>query len=362
MGIRSSLPRVSVVVNTYNRAKSLHQTLLGMRRQNYPNFEVIVVNGPSTEETNEVLRWHSAEIRVGSCAQRNLSTSRNVGIEMARGEFVAFIDDDAVPDEDWLVDAIADFDSDEIAAVGGFVFDHTGYELQYSYTVCDRMGNAYHNLEIPMPDFCYPGRHLFPALLGTNSIFRRSALLEVGGFDEQFDYFPDETDVNVRLIDAGYVLKQIPRAFVYHCYLPSHIRNEKRVNTNYASMIRNRIYFSLKNASLADGQSAERLKDWAALCRDAIYNVNWNISRGTIQADVLERLRVDMDASVEEGIQLGMNRPRRLMSSAIAKEMRGVVAYDLDLPAGESASEPREFKRCPILLAASEKLTVALLS
>jgi glycogen synthase len=308
MGIRSSLPRVSVVVNTYNRAKSLHQTLLGMRRQNYPNFEVIVVNGPSTEETNEVLRWHFAEIRVGSCAQRNLSTSRNVGIEMARGEFVAFIDDDAVP------------------------------------------------------DFCYPGCHLFPALLGTNSIFRRSALLEVGGFDEQFDYFPDETDVNVRLIDAGYVLKQIPRAFVYHCYLPSHIRNEKRVNTNYASMIRNRIYFSLKNASLADGQSAERLKDWAALCRDAIYNVNWNISRGTIQADVLERLRVDMDASVEEGIQLGMNRPRRLMSSAIAKEMRGVVAYDLDLPAGESASEPREFKRCPILLAASEKLTVALLS
>jgi glycogen(starch) synthase len=362
MGIRSSLPRVSVVVNTYNRAVSLHQTLQAMRRQNYSNFEVIVVNGPSTDDTVEVLRRHAAEIRIGSCARRNLSISRNVGIEMARGEFVAFIDDDAVPDEDWLADAIAAFDSNEIAGVGGFVFDHTGYELQYSYTVCDRMGNAYHNLTVPMPEFCYPGCHRFPALLGTNSIFRKSALLEIGGFDEQFDYFLDETDVNVRLVDAGYVLKQVPRAFVYHRYLPSHMRNENRVNTNYAPMIRNRIYFSLKNSSLVDGHSAERLKDWSILCRDALYNVNWNISQGKIQGDVLERLRVDMDSAVEEGIQFGMNRPRRLIGSAIAKEMRGDVAYDVVLSEAHFVRRTGEFKQCPILMPKSEKLTIALLS
>jgi glycogen synthase len=359
MGILPNLARVSVVVNTYNRAASLHQTLQALLRQNYSQFEVIVVNGPSTDD---VLRSHASQIRVGSCAQRNLSISRNVGIEMARGEFVAFIDDDAVPDENWLVDAIVAFDADEVAGVGGFVFDHTGYELQYSYTVCDRMGNAYHNLTVPMPEFCYPGCHRFPALLGTDSIFRRSALMEIGGFDEQFDYFLDETDVNVRLIDAGYTLKQIPKAFVYHRYLPSHIRNEKRVNTNYAPMIRNRIYFSLKNASLVDGSSSERLKDWSILCRDVLYNVNWNISQGKIQGDVLERLRVDMDAAVEEGIQLGMNRPRRLLGSAIAKEMRGEVAYDVDLAGADAAGRTGGFKRCPMLLPRSEKLTVALLS
>lgn len=362
MGTRTILPGVSVVVNTYNRAPSLHQTLEGLRRQNYPNLEVIVVNGPSTDETLEVLRRHAERIRVGTCAQRNLSISRNVGMEMARGEFVAFIDDDAVPDEDWLVDAISAFDSDEVAGVGGFVFDHTGYELQYSYTVCDRMGNSYHNLTKPMPDFCYPGCHRYPALLGTNSIFQLQALLEIGGFDEQFDYFLDETDVNVRLIDAGYVLKQISRAFVYHRYLPSQIRNEKRVNTNYAPMIRNRIYFSLKNASLVDGQSAERLKDWSILCRDALYNVNWNISQGTIAPEVLDRLRVDMDGAVEEGIQLGMNRPRRLLGTAIAKELRGEVACDVDLTGGRSCIRPGEFKPCPVLLPKPEKLTVALLS
>src|SRR5919204_2715745 len=103
MRIRPNLPRVSVIVNTYNRAASLHQTLQALPRQNYSNFEVIVVNGPSTDNTKDVLSAHGSDIRVGACIQRNLSISRNVGIEMARGDFVAFIDDDAVPDENWLV-------------------------------------------------------------------------------------------------------------------------------------------------------------------------------------------------------------------------------------------------------------------
>jgi glycogen(starch) synthase len=353
----STLPRVSVVINTYNRATSLHAALQAMRRQNYPNFETIVVNGPSTDSTFDVLRAHASEIRAGSCAQRNLSISRNVGIEMARGEFVAFIDDDAVPDEDWLVDAIAAFDAEEVAGVGGFVYDHTGYELQYSYTLCDRMGNAYHNIPISMPEFCYPGSYRYPALLGTNSIFRRLALLEIGGFDEQFDYFLDETDVNLRLIDAGYLLKQIPNAYVYHRYLPSHIRNQERINTNYLPIIRNRIYFSLKNASSEPGHFAAILKDWAALSRDALYNVNFNITEGKLDPAVLDQFYLDLDAAATEGMHLGLNQPRRLLHSETAKSLRGATSLDIFDEQNTGA-----FKRCPILLSASQKITICLLS
>ena len=353
----STLPRVSVVINTYNRAISLQVTLQAMLRQNYPNFETIVVNGPSTDHTLGVLRAHGSEIRAGSCAERNLSVSRNVGIEMARGEFVAFIDDDAVPDEDWLVNAIAAFDADEVAGVGGFVYDHTGYELQYSYTICDRMGNAYHNIPISMPEFCYPGCYRYPALLGTNSVFRRSALLEIEGFDEQFDYFLDETDVNLRLVDAGYLLKQIPNAFVYHRYLPSHVRNQERINTNYLPIIRNRIYFSLKNASSEPGHLAAILKDWASLSRDALYNVNFNITERKLDPAVLDQLHLDLDVAATEGIQLGLNQPRRLLHSETAKSLRGATSLDTLDEQNKGA-----FKRCPILLSASQKLTICLLS
>jgi glycogen(starch) synthase len=355
--VMSKLPPVSVVINTYNRAASLHNTLQAMLRQNYPNFETIVVNGPSTDHTLDILKTHASQIRAGSCSERNLSVSRNVGIEMARGDFVAFIDDDAVPDEDWLIDAIAAFDADEVAGVGGFVYDHTGYELQYSYTLCDRMGNAYHNIAVSMPEFCYPGCYRYPALLGTNSIFRRSALLEIGGFDEQFDYFLDETDVNLRLIDAGYLLKQIPNAFVYHRYLPSHIRNKERVNTNYLPIIRNRIYFSLKNAASDPGHIAAILKDWAMLSRDALYNVNWSISQGKLDPATLDQFLQDLDVAAREGMQLGLNRPRRLLHSETAKSLRGTTAFDI-----LDEQNKGNFKLCPILLPASQKLTICLLS
>src|ERR1700730_5817370 len=375
----SKLPRVSAVINTYNRAASLHNTLQAMLRQNYPNFEVIVVNGPSTDHTLGILKAHASGIRVGSCSERNLSISRNVGIEMARGDFVAFIDDDAVPDEDWLVDAIAAFDADEVAGVGGFVYDHTGYELQYSYTLCDRMGNAYHNIPISMPEFCYPGCYRYPALLGTNSVFRRSALLEIDGFDEQFDYFLDETDVNLRLVDAGYLLKQIPNAFVYHRYLPSHIRNEARVNTNYVPILRNRIYFSLKNASSEPGHTAAILKDWAMLSHDALYNVRWNIAQGKLEPTILDQFHQDLDVAVQEGLQLGLNRPRRLLHSETARGLRGTIAFNILDEQGEVDEEVDEkdrggqqdgekegnqgaFRRCATLLSASQKLTICLLS
>ena len=349
--------RVSVVINTYNRAASLQHTLLAMPRQNYPSFEVIVVNGPSTDHTAEVLKRHAANIRVGSCSERNLSISRNVGIEMARGDFVAFIDDDAVPDEDWLVDAIAAFDSDEVAGVGGFVYDHTGYNLQYSYTLCDRMGNAYHDIPVPMPELCFPGSFLYPALLGTNSIFRREALLEIGGFDEQFDYFLDETDVNLRLVDAGYVLKQIANAFVYHRFLPSHIRNEARINTNYLPSIRNRIYFSLKNAPSEPGYVIAMLKDWAKLGTEANYNVDWHVSQGKLDASVLAKFHDDIEVAVRDGLQFGLTRARRLLQSPASLELRGTVACDILDTLNQGA-----FKPCRTLLGALEKLTICLLS
>ncbi len=225
------------------------------------------------------------------------------------------------------------------------------------------MGNAYHNLTMPMPEFCYPGCHRFPALLGTNSIFRRSALLEIGGFDEQFDYFLDETDVNVRLIDAGYTLKQIPKAFVYHRYLPSHIRNEKRVNTNYAPMIRNRIYFSLKNASLrrrAVGGAIEGLGDLVprrALQRELEYFAGEDSRRraGTPARGHGLRGRRGHSARNESPTAIaGLgDRERNAGRSCIRRAI---------FRNGDPACRAGEFKPCPILLPKPEKLTIALLS
>ena len=58
-------PRVSVIICTLDRASHLQKTLEGLRRQTYPNFEVIVITGPSVDETAAVLNEYAADIRIG---------------------------------------------------------------------------------------------------------------------------------------------------------------------------------------------------------------------------------------------------------------------------------------------------------
>lgn len=240
---------VSIIISTYNRARSLSNTLLSLRYLNFKHFEVIVVNGPSNDETPDVLKKYKNDIKIGHCPERNLSASRNIGIFMAQGDIVAFIDDDGIPEPEWLDDLVEAYDTDEVGGVGGLVYDHTGYNLQYKYSVCDRFGNTHYDLkENPTSFYNLPfGEHIV-YLQGTNCSFRRDALLQIGGFDEQYDYYLDETDVCLRLIDSGYLLKIIEKGFVHHKFAPSHLRNINKITTKRYSVTKNLVYFAIKNS------------------------------------------------------------------------------------------------------------------
>lgn len=265
--------RVSVVICTYNRGSSLRETLLSLQSQRYENFEVVVVNGPSTDDTEAVLVEFGGLIRTARCPAPNLSMSRNIGIRAAAGDVVAFIDDDALPEFDWLNQALPAFTDPGIGGVGGIVFDHTGMELQYRFSSADRFGQALHRSTEPFDDLSVPGSSQFPYLQGTNALFRRSALEEVGGFDETYEYYLDETDVCCRLVDAGFVLRQLRNAPVHHKFLPSGIRSADRVVTNWYPMIKNLTYFGFRHAleSSSEREILERSEAFAAMCvRDAV--------------------------------------------------------------------------------------------
>ena len=349
-------PSVSVVVNTYNRAASLDVTLRSLRQLNYDNFEVIVINGPSTDHTTEVLRSHRSSIRAGSCSERNLATSRNVGIDMAQGDLVAFIDDDAVPDPNWLDDLVVAFDSDEVGGAGGFVFDHTGYDLQRRFFLSDRYGSTRTDATQSAAEFYYPGSSEYPSLLGTNAVFRRAALLEIGGFDEEFEYYLDETDVCLRLVDAGYALKQLPNAFVYHRFLPSHIRTENRVVTAWHSILKNKAYFALKN-SPPDASFRRMLAEWERFCAQAEANITYHIARGDLPRNRLEEFRRKADAALREGVCAGLSHSRRFLHFEAAARLRGAVQTDV-----LDETNRGQFKPYRTILPGPEKLTICLLS
>jgi glycosyltransferase involved in cell wall biosynthesis/GT2 family glycosyltransferase len=239
--------RVSVVINTYNRGKSLRTTLGALRYQTHDAFEVVVVKGPCTDDTDAVLREFAGMVRVAECAEVHLSKSRNLGIDAASGEVVAFIDDDAIPEPAWLAELVAAYDAEHVGGAGGVVYDHTGFALQYQYSVCDRVGGNSFDVKPPFDQYTCRGADPFVYLQGTNASFRRKCLVEIGGFDEEIEYYLDEVEVCMRVIDAGYELRPLANAAVHHKYLASHLRNHKRAVFNPYAVVKNRFNFALQN-------------------------------------------------------------------------------------------------------------------
>jgi glycosyltransferase involved in cell wall biosynthesis/GT2 family glycosyltransferase len=208
----------SIVVNTYNRARSLERLLPSLAQLDGVVFEVVVVNGPSTDDTDAVLARYEGRIKVERCPSANLSRSRNIGIAAAAGDVVVFIDDDALPaDPRWLWKILDAFDgaaSGRLGAVGGASLhrDTEWTEFAGGWT-SDYAEQRF--TDGPIPDERGQARW-YRRTVGNNSAFRRSALVAIGGFDERFRYYLDEADVCLRLARAGYEVVYLHDAAVRH--------------------------------------------------------------------------------------------------------------------------------------------------
>lgn len=307
-------PTVSVVINTLNRANLLDDAIRGVLQLDYPAFELIVVNGPSTDKSEEVLQgWHG-RIKHLRCDVPNLSVSRNVGIEAAAGDIVAFLDDDAVPHPLWLRYLARKFSDPAVGGVGGFTVDNTGVRWQVRKTVCDRFGEAY----FPSDSYDervlnWPGTPLYPSLLGTNSSFRMAALRDIGGFDHTFAYLLDETDVCLRLVDAGWGVVYEPAAMIFHQFAESHIRSKtNKPKTLYPSVV-SKTYF-INHHGRAEGyhKVAQALEDYRA---ELLRANAWLEEHG----DISLHHRKALDYDVEEGTRVGVEAGYRAILEHKAK-------------------------------------------
>lgn len=244
--LNTKYPRVSVVINTCDRGAYLGDTLEGLKQQTYKNFEVVLVNGPSIDNTEEVAKSYNVRYYT---APFNISVSRNVGIKNAAGDILAFIDDDAVPEANWLSDLVDAYIADpEIGAAGGFVYNGDGSDFQFCYGMIDKWGYPQTRTDVPY-DFNEPNAHFYNINIGTNASYLRTALIEAGGFDEEIEYYHDESDVCVRLINKGYKVAELDNAFVHHKMAPSMRRDNARLVKNWDAIVKNTIYYGIKNSA-----------------------------------------------------------------------------------------------------------------
>jgi glycosyltransferase involved in cell wall biosynthesis/GT2 family glycosyltransferase len=333
-------PSVSVIINTDGRVNSLATCLDSLRYLRYPNFEVVVVAGPTRDGTHELCASYGDTIKYAECPERNLSQSRNISIAISAGEFVAFLDDDSVPEPEWLDDVMPAFQDSEVAVAGGFLHDHTGKTYQWTFGTVDRFGGADTKWTTAAPHLNFPGSFNYPHVMA-NSVFRRAAIVEVGGFDEEYEYFLDESDIILRFVDAGLKVAQLDHGFVHHKYMPSHIRNESKVLTSWYSVIKNKTYFSLLNAKNHVGvdRIVGVINDTIAEFRGG---VRWAVGENKLGAEYIERFEEEVGRAMARGLQRGLEGVRRTPGGEAMKGTAQVTRFAPWLEAAE--------QRCFVLL------------
>lgn len=197
-------PSVSVVVCTHNGQRTLDECLARLSSLSYPDYEVIVVNDGSSEACAAIARLHG--VTLVETEHRGLGHARNKGIEAARGEIVAFLDDDAYPDSDWLHYVAAQLRANGHAGIGGpnIPPEDDGFVAE---CVAAAPGGPIHVLVSDREAEHVPG---------CNMAFRRDVLEEVGCFDERFEAAGDDVDLCWRLQKAGRTLGFSAGAVVMH--------------------------------------------------------------------------------------------------------------------------------------------------
>jgi glycosyltransferase involved in cell wall biosynthesis/GT2 family glycosyltransferase len=251
MTIDTNKPSISVIINTVDRAGPLRTLLRSLEHQSYNNFEVIVVVGPTEDNTRDVLSEYEGRIRILDCPTANLSRSRNIGLLASQGDIVAFVDDDAVPCYHWLEQygrIIEDCGKD---ITGGAVwaahpqFSVLQFRLGIYSALAEQEDVRSSWIEQIVPNG-YGTRWIVRAP-GGNLAARRESLLDIRGFDEFYEFVAEETDLALRIANSGGSVHPVREAPIYH--FPATGRNRVAFTNKGRWWLRSRsrVYLGIKH-------------------------------------------------------------------------------------------------------------------
>ena len=226
--VLAAAPFISIVVCTRDRVPELESCLRHLDRQDYPVFEVVVVDNAPTSDAIRVLveaRQSRINYRYAVEPRGGLSWARNAGIAAASGEIVAFLDDDEEPDPNWLAGLATGFArGDDIGCVTGIIVParlDTQVEWWFEAAGGHSKGRGFtsaifsrHGPQSPL----YP---LPPFGAGGNMAFRREALARIGGFDVALGTgtparAAEDTLALTLVLLAGYRIAYEPAALMRH--------------------------------------------------------------------------------------------------------------------------------------------------
>lgn len=220
--------RVSIIILSWNTKKLLVQCLRSLSL----NYEIIVIDNASTDGSPEMIRKEFPKVRL-ICNKENVGFAKgnNQGVEIATGDLVLFLNSDTFVKDGAIEKLVTFFNkSDDIVAVSPLIINENGSIQQdpcYLHFPSPMMSFFYYNrilrklstkffpdLLFSITDFRNPSE--IDQLSGAALMIRRELFKKVGGFDENFPLYFEDTDLSYRLRKRGYKLMVIPEAEVIH--------------------------------------------------------------------------------------------------------------------------------------------------
>lgn len=237
---------VTVVICTHNRPVLLERSLQALRRLDYPVFDLCVVdNAPNSDDAKILAARYGAEYSL--VRMKGLSRARNAGARSARGDIIAYFDDDMLPHTDWLASLVAEFADEEVAAATGPMLpltmaDASRAELNVALQTLSWGPSRFH---VDRRSSGWFERSNFGYLGDGNMAFRRSVFQQFRGFDERLGRGVTITGgedhyAYFALIEMGYRIAYTPQAIVFHGVAPAtreHNRHVISEATAYAAFL-----------------------------------------------------------------------------------------------------------------------------
>lgn len=206
---------LSLIIATFNRCDSLKRTLASVAQQQPDaDWELVIVDNRSTDQTADVVKQFAEASKLNVVLVHEptpgLGNARNAGLRAAKGEILAFTDDDCLPADGFLQQTLNVFREDpKIGFIGGRILLHDPTDQPIT------IKESTIREELPAGHFIEAG-----VIHGANFAFRKTALMQAGGFDPFFGagsfYSVEDIDSAARVSALGWKGAYDPRPLVFH--------------------------------------------------------------------------------------------------------------------------------------------------
>jgi cellulose synthase/poly-beta-1,6-N-acetylglucosamine synthase-like glycosyltransferase len=197
--------RITAYTPAYNVSEYLARTIEGLLLQTRPCDEILVIDDGSRDNSAEIASRYPQVTLIKHPVNKGLAAARNTALRAARNELVASVDADVVADPNWIAMLLPHLDDPKVAGAGGILIEGVQTTLADRWRRA-RMAQEWGPQYIRNPRFLY----------GSNNLFRKSAILEAGGYNESLRSCGEDPDLAIRLRARGWNFVYDPSARSTH--------------------------------------------------------------------------------------------------------------------------------------------------